>query len=393
VLAQLGLAARPTWAQPGSAEARQRELRAEIARIQRERDSLQAELRRLEGAARNAVAEARNLERQADATARAVNAYDRQLRSIESQLDSASGALVRAQDELVLKQATLQRRLVDIYKRGPLYTYEALLSAASFGDLIARYKYLHVIARNDRALVRRTEQLRSEMASRHDQLAVLQNDLAFAREAKADEVRRLRALETRWQQTEARTRRSAQQVETRLRQRAADMDRLSNAIAAIEAERRRAESARGNAAGASRAAAGSFNAADANRLDWPVDGDIIYSFGRLQNPNNTTVRWDGIGIAAPEGAPVRAIYDGEVILAEPYRSFGNTIVLRHGDDYTVYSSLGRIAVAKGDRVQLGQVIGSVGVTDPELGAHLHFEIRPNGGKAVDPLDWLRARQR
>jgi len=46
-------------------------------------------------------------------------------------------------------------------------------------------------------------------------------------------------------------------------------------------------------------------------------------------------------------------------------------------------------VGKGSRVSKGQVIGSVGATDPSLPAHLHFEIR-HGGPAVDPLDWLRA---
>ena len=49
----------------------------------------------------------------------------------------------------------LKHRVRDIYKRGALYSVEALLSAQSFGELVARYKYLHLVAQRDRALVQR----------------------------------------------------------------------------------------------------------------------------------------------------------------------------------------------------------------------------------------------
>ncbi|MFL5568125.1 MAG: peptidoglycan DD-metalloendopeptidase family protein [Gemmatimonadaceae bacterium] len=44
---------------------------------------------------------------------------------------------------------------------------------------------------------------------------------------------------------------------------------------------------------------------------------------------------------------------------------------------------------KGAKVIKGQAIGTVGVSDPALGAHLHFEIRRRG-PAVDPAEWLKA---
>jgi murein DD-endopeptidase MepM/ murein hydrolase activator NlpD len=55
----------------------------------------------------------------------------------------------------------------------------------------------------------------------------------------------------------------------------------------------------------------------------------------------------------------------------------------------VYGSLSQIEVRKGARVVKGQIIGTVGTSDPALGPHLHFEIR-RGGPAVDPTEWLRA---
>jgi murein DD-endopeptidase MepM/ murein hydrolase activator NlpD len=49
-------------------------------------------------------------------------------------------------------------------------------------------------------------------------------------------------------------------------------------------------------------------------------------------------------------------------------------------------------VRKDQNIQKGQAIGTVGAADPDLPPHLHFEVRPKG-RAVDPLEWLRAQRR
>jgi septal ring factor EnvC (AmiA/AmiB activator) len=122
-----------------------------------------------------------------------------------------------------------------------------------------------------------------------------------------------------------------------------------------------------------------------------VDGDLLYNFGRVVNPNNTTVRWNGIGIKAPAGTPVRAVASGRVLVAAPFGTYGLTVIIQHsGGDYSVYGSLSQITTQEGAVVSKGQVIGSVGASDPDLAPHLHFELRPQG-HAVDPLDYLRAR--
>ena len=126
------------------------------------------------------------------------------------------------------------------------------------------------------------------------------------------------------------------------------------------------------------------------RLDWPVDGEIIYRFGRVVNPNKTTTRWNGIGIAAAEGTPVKAISGGEVVVAQPMGTYGLTVIVQHGGgDYSVYGSLEMASVAVGSTVRKGQTLGTVGAADPDMQPHLHLEIRRDRGQAVDPLEWLR----
>jgi septal ring factor EnvC (AmiA/AmiB activator) len=387
VLLALASLARPAATQQ-NAESRLRTQRQELERIRRERTELEQRMRSLQSSVHDLTEEVTNIDRQADATSRAVRSLESQLGAISEEVDAATTNLVRAEDELVVKRAILRQRLSDIYKRGPLYSLEVLLSAQSFGELVARYKYLHLLALRDRALVSRVEEL-ADQIGRHRALHVrLQNDLVFNRTEKAEEERRLRALESQRSASLVQARRSARQTEARLTQIARAEAKLTSVIADLEAARRRAEAARPNEPRPS----STLTTRDLGKLNWPVEGAVLYRFGRVVNPNNTTTRWNGMGIAADAGTPVRAIAPGQVVEAQPIGTYGLTVIIQHGGgDYSVYASLGSVAVRKGAIVSKAAVIGTVGTADPDLPAHLHFEIRP-GGRAVDPLEWLKAEQ-
>jgi murein hydrolase activator len=367
-------------------EARLRADRAELERIRAERSALEQRLAELRSTVHDLADEVTNLDRQADATARALRSLDAELSAINAEVTDATANLVRAEDELAIKRAMLRHRLVEIYKRGPLYSTEALLTAESFGALIARYKYLHLLALRDRALVARVEQLRNQIGKQRRVLVSLQAAVGENRQEKAGEEERLRSLAIERERSLVQARRTQQTTEARLRQIASAEGRLTSVINAIEEARRRA-AARPNAPAPS---ASSLTTRDLGQLDWPVEGTILYRFGRVVNPNNTTTRWNGIGIGAALGSPVQAVESGLVVVAASIGTYGQTVIVQHGGgDYSVYGSLSRTDVRKGTHVDRGQVIGAVGRTDPDLPSHLHFEIRRDQGRAVDPLDWLR----
>ena len=93
------------------------------------------------------------IERQREATNRLVNAIESEISGLGSQLERSAAEMMLHQDNLAERRAVLRRRLADIYKRGPLYTFQVLLAAESFGDLLTRYKYLYLSSRQDRDLV------------------------------------------------------------------------------------------------------------------------------------------------------------------------------------------------------------------------------------------------
>ena len=381
-------AAPPQAPQQNAAE-RLKAQKDELEKIRLERADLQRRMRDLQSTVHDLSEERTNIARQADATARAVHTLDKQLNVLADEENDATANLIRAQDELAIKRAVLRNRVREIYKRGALYSVEAMLSAQSFGELVSRYKYLHLAAQRDRALVHRVEALGQQIGNQRQMLVTLRGDVESSREQKADEEKQLRALDEKRARSLAQAQTKERQAESRLAQIARDEARLGNVIALLEVERKRAE----GRSGSNFPSNSTLKTADFGRLDWPVEGNIIYQFGRLVNPNNTTTRWNGIGIAAAEGTPVKAVAAGVVALVdESFGTYGRTVVIQHGgNDYSIYSSLGRISVTKGTKIVKGQAIGTVGKSDPEMEPHLHFEMRP-GQRAVDPLEWLRSRR-
>jgi septal ring factor EnvC (AmiA/AmiB activator) len=381
----LVLAARPAAAQQRPTyEQQMRDNQQRLEGIRRERSDVEQELARLRTAAHSLTDELENIDRQKQSTNRIVNELDRQIASLGGQIDQITVDLLLAQDALLEKRAVLERRIVDIHKRGPLYGWQVLLAAESFGDLLSRYKYLYLVSRQDRLLTNDMHKLRDRVARQRQLLVDARETLGRRRRERTDELDRYLTLERERQTNLRETRRNTRQAEQRLSRLERDERGLNDRIEALERARREAE-ARGTTAGP-----GAITTGDLGGLDWPVEGLIIYPFGTTTGPNNTRIPRHGIGIKAPVGTAVRVVAPGTVSLAGPLGLYLTSVLIDHGGGYyTFYAYLNDATVRQGDRVARGQVIGHVGGESSDEGPHLHFEIRGQGGIALDPANWLR----
>jgi len=96
----------------------------------------------------------------------------------------------------------------------------------------------------------------------------------------------------------------------------------------------------------------------------------------------------GVDLAGQTGTPVYATADGIVSKAERFGSYGNYIQIEHGGELqTRYAHLSGYAIAAGDRVRKGDLIGFIGSTGRSTGPHLHYEVRI-AGEAVNPLPYM-----
>lgn len=131
-----------------------------------------------------------------------------------------------------------------------------------------------------------------------------------------------------------------------------------------------------------------LHALQAASYQLPVDHYVLTArFGEI-SPLWHTVH-TGLDFAAPEGTPIHAVAGGVVVSTGYDGDYGNKTVVRL-DDGTVlwYCHQSAFEVHPGERVATGQRIGLIGATGNTTGPHLHLEVHPHGGAAVDPYAWL-----
>ena len=395
----LGLAllvmAGPGTAQDPDLQRQIQESQRRLEAIREERARLQAEMGQIQGRVRGASAELRNIEQQLSASRSVLAEVDFQADLSSTQIRETTGELLRTREELREDKAILHRRVRDIYKRGPLHSLRVLLGADSFADLLTRHRYLQLIASYDRALVDHVTLLERALDEHSRYLEESLAELGRLRQTKLGEVAELRSVERERQAALGQFQDRERQALTRLEQLDADEVRMTDLMDDLE-ERRLEEERRRALSGVGREGPSTLSGADAGSLDWPVEGDLLYRFGRERRPNGTVLRWNGIGIQARTGTPVRAVKAGSVVLAGPFEGYGPTVILSHGGGfYTLYLYLEEIGVVQGREVEAGQVVGTVGGSQTPEGPHIEFQIRaPIAGgapQAMDPLQWLKSR--
>ena len=360
----------------------QRRLKA----VREERSRLQRDLTSLEGQVRNVSTELANVEQQVSASRSAVAEVDFQVDAVGSEYETTSRSLLFTREQLLTATAVLNRRLRDIYKRGALHSVRVMLGAGSFSGLLTRYRYLRLIASYDRTLVRRVKELETDLVQENDALQTSMVSLGRLRQSRLIEVAALRSVEERHRQ--ALDTYSAQEEMAADRLEQLDLDETRITVLLMNLEARRLEIERVAPSGA---APSTFTTVGAGTLSWPVDGELVYRFGREVRPNGTVLLWQGIGIRAATGTPVQAVEAGTVDFAGPFEGYGLTVILSHGNGfYTVYMYLEEIGVPEGRAVTVGQVVGTVGGADTPEGPHLEFQVR--NPQAQDPLAWLRAQE-
>jgi murein DD-endopeptidase MepM/ murein hydrolase activator NlpD len=126
-----------------------------------------------------------------------------------------------------------------------------------------------------------------------------------------------------------------------------------------------------------------------NGLIWPAKGVLTSGYG---------MRWGrmhkGIDIAAPVGTPIFAAGPGTVLRSTWSGGYGNLVEIQHPDGtITRYGHNSRLIVQAGQQVEQGQLIALMGSTGRSTGPHCHFEVRPGGRDAVNPIAYLPRRSR
>lgn len=124
------------------------------------------------------------------------------------------------------------------------------------------------------------------------------------------------------------------------------------------------------------------------RLAFPVDrGQVTHRFGRQPHPvfKNIVEENNGIRIAVPAGSKAKAVYPG-VVSRIIVSGGAKTVLVKHGNYFTIYGNLSNVYVGAGQNIPLGTAIGEI-TTDFDGAYSLDFQVW-NGSTPVDPLSWV-----
>jgi murein DD-endopeptidase MepM/ murein hydrolase activator NlpD len=355
--------------------------RKKAAQQQALADKLLKETARLDKVVDGLQAEADALDPQIASATKRSDRLRNEVQRLRSQIRVKQRQIDETQARYEVEQGYFEGRVEASYKQGELFYVQMLLSSADIGDLITRTEFVaraikssNDIAANlvgtreslERAQVELDRDLETASVKRKQAEAAEQKvrDLQDARQAKTDK------------QDAVLGQKSALMADTR---------KNAKRLRAL-AEAEEAESAR-IAAELSGGGSGIYTGS----MAWPVPSSyrVTSPFGPRICPFHGRELHPGIDIGAPSGSPIVAAGAGRVTYAGGRGSYGNVVMIDHGNGVvTLYAHqrTGGIKVGVGQSVDKGQRIGTVGSTGNSTGPHLHWEVRVNGA-AKNPMSY------
>jgi murein DD-endopeptidase MepM/ murein hydrolase activator NlpD len=316
---------------------------ASISRLQRRQDVLEADLERKKA----------------------------ELLRLRDDLRRTRARLAHLRSKLATSRVVLSRRLVEIYQAGRPDFVTVVLNSKGFADLIERGEFMRRISDQDNRVITYVRDAKARAKSAADHLAKLED-----RQQKITEqvlAARNEVAGVKYRLAGARAQKAGTLRVVRGHRQSAQED-----LKALQKEQARIEGTLNNGSNGGPVQGN-------GHFIWPVNGPITSPFCERR-------AWEachpGIDIGVGTGTPIHAAGSGTVALAGPAGGYGNYTCINHGGSLsTCYAHQSQINVSVGQHVSQGQVIGLVGCTGLCFGAHLHFEVRVNGG-VVNPLNYL-----
>jgi septal ring factor EnvC (AmiA/AmiB activator) len=329
------------------------------------------------------ISQLNDLERNLSQKEKELKVLHQQLKVVTRKVQRANVDLRFLTETITSQETFLAGRLVALYKFGDGDMPQVLFSSRSYEELLSHRRYLALILSQDRQLIEDYAKRESLMGNYWQELKGDQRELQRLKkttEQKRVEIQKDRSQKERLLNSirdEKRIHLAAlKDLETASEKLQALVDRLEREIRAKAKEEIFTLPGRGF---------GAFR----GKLLFPVEGQILSTFGKNENPKfNTFTVQKGIEIRAPLGAEIHAVYSGRVLYSDWFKGYGKILIIDHGGGY--YTLLGHASTLLkevGEEVRRGEVVALVGDTGSLKGPCLYFEIRQRG-KPLDPLEWL-----
>jgi murein DD-endopeptidase MepM/ murein hydrolase activator NlpD len=351
-------------------------LKKQQQEIQKKQQEIQSTINSLDYERKTALAKKQVLDDQIQLTQEDIANTEQQIETYEALIVAKKLEVIEAQNTEDEQWARYKQRIREMEEYGSISYISVIFEANSFSDLLARINDVGEIMEYDKKLyeslkaAKQTtieaqtslEQSLSEVEIEKANLEIKNQDLAVQLAA-ADEL--VKEIEKNLEEAKALYQQELEAGKN-----------IQSLINKKTEELKKQQQVKGT---------GTFI--------WPTPSSnrVTSRYGNRWHPIFKEYRkHNGIDIGASYGASVMAADSGVIIISEYSSSYGNYIVISHGNGITtLYAHLSKRLVKEGDKVAQGSVIGKIGSTGNSTGPHLHYEISKNGA-TVNPLTYYDA---
>ena len=317
------------------------------------------------------------LEREVAGKRSSIARLERRIRSEKTEIRRLNRTLGDLEKSLKRTEARLVRKLVTLYRYVRRGYYRTLLEVDSLDDFRRMARYLGIIMREDRETL---ADLARQQAAWRRRILLTKKALAGKEAVREEEERRLASLREDLEKKVIRLMRVHQEkkfYETGVRELQVAASNLKQTLLDIEKKT------------AYRQMGSSRFEKFRGRLPYPLEGKIV-SGDRVPGAERLKP-YKGIFIEGGFGADVRTIFPGRVDFSGRIKGYGDVVIINHGSRFfSISAHLLERKRREGDLLGKGVVIGRVGDAAGSKRGTLYFEIR-RGGKALNPLKWLKRR--
>jgi septal ring factor EnvC (AmiA/AmiB activator) len=378
------------WIGPGNAETDLQKIRTGVAQSKEElgglKKKIQEEKKRVKAIHKkesSVISQLNKLERNLSKKEKELKVLNRKLESVVQKVRKTNEELRLVNHAIKTHEVFLEKRLVALYKFGEAGMPQFFFSSNSYGEFLSSRHYLSLIISRDHHLVEDFRQRETVLGSYREQLKEDERELQALKEQtekKRAEIRKDRLQKSRLLDSVRGEKRIHLAAIKELETASAQLQSLINRLEKEIRQKAKAEVFIPAGKGF-----GTFR----GKLTLPVEGRILSTFGRNENPKfNTFTVQKGIEIEAEIGAEIRAVYNGRVLYADWFKGYGKILIIDHGEGYyTLSGHASALLKNVGEEVRGGEVVALVGDTGSLKGPCLYFEIRQRG-KPLDPLEWL-----
>ncbi len=309
---------------------------------------------------------------------------------LQRQIDSMKSEMNTLEEHLQALKSHYAGYVASVYKAGSIHDLELLLTAKSVNQAFVRSEYLSRFIEQRKIDARNIKEKKTEIEILQLSLSGSLTEQRRLLAEKGAEENRLGTLIADRQDVLKKIRKDKKTLQKEVDRKVRAAKDLEAAIVdLIEAERLRKEKV-GEVLPLPPPIEGGFKAKK-GKLRWPISqGSVVARFGNQTHPTLKTVTENpGIDIAVKPGTPVVAVANARVARIWWLVSYGNLVILDHGDGYrTIYAHLADITVTEGQTIDEGTTIATSGETLD--GSRLHFEIWKDREKQ-NPEQWLARR--